>query len=419
MTRSPDVIRGSDSDARRTAVFLIGNHALPRDRRVWQECRSVRALGHRVIGVSPMGRLPGTTSPFDEVEGIPIHRFALSSSGSGLASYGREFAEALWRAARVLRRLAQQERIDVVHAGNPPDFLLLAALPLKRRGTRLIFDHHDLSPEMYLGRGGSHDPVYHALRGLERLTFQAADVVISTNESFREVAIGRGGKRPEDVFVVRNGPDLSRFRAVEPVPALRRGQRHLLAYAGVMGRHDGIDLAVQALAALRRRRGDWHAILAGDGEMLEEARKMADRLGIGDVVEFPGWLPQDGVLEILSSADVCLAPDPPTAANDRSTMIKVMEYMALGRPIVSFALPESRVSAGAAARFASGASVEDFAHHIDALLDDPDARAAMGDVGRDRVRNELSWQHSERSLRRAYERALSGRARAVAAGGAR
>jgi glycosyltransferase involved in cell wall biosynthesis len=410
MTRSAEDIRGRGRarDGRRTAVFLIGNHALPRDRRVWQECRTVRAFGHRVIGVSPMGSLPGTDRPFDEVEDIPIHRFPLSPSGGGVASYGREFGEALWRGARVLRRLAEQEHVDVVHAGNPPDFLLLAALPLKRRGTRLIFDHHDLSPEMYLARSGRKDPVYHALRGLERVTFQAADVVIATNDSFRDVAIQRGGKRPEDVFVVRNGPDLSRFRSVEPVPRLRRGKRHLLAYAGVMGRHDGIDLAVQALAALRRRREDWHAVLAGDGEMLGEARELARRLGVSDAVEFPGWLPQDRVLEILSTADVCLAPDPPTVANDRSTMIKVMEYMALGRPIVSFGLPESRVSAGAAARFASGASVEDFARHVDELLDDPESREAMGRVGRERVRQGLSWEHSERALGRAYERALSG-----------
>ena len=178
-----------------------------------------------------------------------------------------------------------------------------------------------------------------------------------------------------------------------------------------MGRHDGIDLAVHALAALHRRRDDWHAILAGDGEMLGEARELAHRLGVGDAVEFPGWLPQERVLEILSSADVCLAPDPPSAANDRSTMIKVMEYMALGRPMVSFALPESRVSAGAAARFAAGDSVEDFARLVDELLDDPGARAAMGEEGRERVRRGLSWEHSERALRRAYERALSDVAR--------
>ena len=407
MTRSGKDIPGRAADGRRTAVFLIGNHALPKDRRVWQECRSVQGFGHRVIGVSPMGRLPGTDRPFDEVEGIPIHRFPLPTSEGGLASYGREFAEALWRGARVLRRVAQRERVDVVHAGNPPDFLLLAALSLKRSGTRLIFDHHDLSPEMYLGRSGRRDPVYHVLRGLERITFLAADVVIATNDSFRDVAIERGGKCSEDVFVVRNGPDLTRFREVDPVPGLRRGKRYLLAYAGVMGRHDGIDLAVHALAALHRRRDDWHAVLAGDGEMREEAHDLAHRLGIGDVVDFPGWLPQERVLEILSSADVCLAPDPPSAANDRSTMIKVMEYMAVGRPMVSFALPESRVSAGAAARFASGDSVEDFARLVDELLDDPGARAAMGEEGRERVRRGLSWEHSERALRRAYERALS------------
>jgi glycosyltransferase involved in cell wall biosynthesis len=390
-----------------TVVFLIANHALPRDRRVWQECRSVQALGFRVIGVSPMGTLPGTGGRLDEVEGIPIHRFPLAHSGGGLAAYGREFGGALWHCARVLRRVARETPIDVVHAGNPPDFLLLAGLPLRRGGTRLIFDHHDLSPELYLSRTGHRDAVYAALRGLERVSFRAADVVISTNDSFRRIAIERGGKHPDDVFVVRNGPDLSRFRLADPDPGLKRGKRHLLAYAGVMGRQDGIDHALRALAALRRRRDDWHAILVGDGEVMAEMRELARGLRLDGAVEFAGWMPSDGVVRVLSSADVCLAPDPPTEANELSTMIKVMEYMALGRPIVSYDLHESRVSAGPAARFASGGDVEAFAREIDRLLDDPAARQAMGEAGVERVRSGLSWGHSEVALQRAYERVLS------------
>jgi glycosyltransferase involved in cell wall biosynthesis len=389
-----------------TAVFLIGNHALPRDRRVWQECRSVRDLGFRVIGISPTGALPGTETPTSVVEGIAIHRFPMTPSRAGLAGYGRDYAGALRHATRMLRQLASVHRIDVVHAGNPPDFLVLAALPLKRQGTRVIFDHHDVSPEMYLGRSGRRDPVYALLRGLERASFRAADVVISTNESFRRIAVERGGKRPEDVFVVRNGPDLSRFGPVPPDPALKRGKRFLLAYAGVMGRHDGLEHAVRALAALKERRGDWHASLVGAGDVLPEMQALATRLGLDDAVEFPGWRPPDDVVRILSAADVCLAPDPPTAANDVSTMIKVVEYMALGRPIVSYALHESKVSAGGAARFVAGDSPERFASALDELLDDPAARAAMGAAGMERVKTALAWEHSERELRRAYERAL-------------
>jgi glycosyltransferase involved in cell wall biosynthesis len=388
-------------------VFVIGNHALPRDRRVWQECRSVQGFGMRVIGISPAGTVAGTEGMTDHVDGIDIHRFPLTFSAGGIGAYGREFGGAVWHSARLLHRLARTTRIDVVHAGNPPDFLILAALALKRRGTRLIFDHHDLSPEMYLSRTRGRDPVHRALLGLERASFGAADVVISTNESFRRIAIERGGKRPQDVFVVRNGPDVSRFRAVAPDPALKRGKRHLLAYAGVMGSRDGIDHLLRALAELRRRRDDWHAILAGDGEVLPAMRELARSLDLADAVEFTGWLPSDGVVRVLSAADLCLAPDPPSAANDLSTMIKVTEYMALGRPIVSFGLHESRVSAGPAARYASGEDVEDFARIIDELLDDPGAREQMSRAGAARVRDGLTWEHSEQALRRAYERVLS------------
>lgn len=395
------------SDGRPTVVFLIANQALPRDPRVWQECRSVRGFGCRVVGISRTGTAPGTEGRVDEVEGIPIHRYPATAPGEGLAGYAREFGSALWRSARTLRRVARHTPVAVVHAGNPPDFLVLSGLGLKRRGTRLILDHHDLSPELYESRAGRRGPVYHLLRALEWLSFRAADVVIATNESYRQVAIRRGGKDPADVFVVRNGPDLSRFRAVEPDPALKRGKPYLLAYAGVMGRQDGIEYALRSLAALHRRRRDWQAVLVGDGEVLPAMRELALELGLGDAVAFPGWLPKEGVLRVLSTADLCLAPDPPSPANDVSTMIKIMEYMALGRPIVSFDLPESRVSAGSAARFAPGADVERFAALIDELLDDPAERARLGAEGRRRIEDGLAWEHSERALRRAYDRVLA------------
>jgi glycosyltransferase involved in cell wall biosynthesis len=392
---------------RGTVVFVIGNHALPRDRRVWQECRSVQRLGFDVVGVSPTGTIAGTEGALDHVEGIPIHRFPAPRSGRGVGAYAREFGAASLHSARLLNRLAREMRINVVHFGNPPDFLVLGALPLKRRNTRVIFDHHDLSPELYLAHTGRRDGVYHLLLSLERLSMRTADVVISTNESFRRVAIDRGGKRPEDVFVVRNGPDLSRFRAVDADAATKRGKRHLLAYAGVMGRQDGIDHAVRALAALAARRQDWHAVLVGDGDVLPEMRELVRSLGLEHDVEFTGWVSSDEVARVLSAADVCLAPDPPTEANHRSTMIKIMEYMALGRAIVSYDLHESRVSAGEAARYVRGGDVEAFASCIDELLDDAEARLAMGRLGQERVRAALAWEHSERELERAYDRVLA------------
>jgi glycosyltransferase involved in cell wall biosynthesis len=220
----------------------------------------------------------------------------------------------------------------------------------------------------------------------------------------------RGAKRPEDVFVVRNAPDEARLHPQAGEPGLKRGRQHLLAYVGVMGPQDGIDLAVQALGQLRRLRDDWHAVFVGDGDMLVRVRELARRVGVADRVEFTGFLHEDdGVRRILASADVCLAPEPKNALNDVSTMIKIAEYMAMERPIVAFDLAESRVTAGNAAVYAEPNDPSSFARCIDALLDDPDRRALMGALGRERLENGLAWEHSKRSLLDAYARALDGK----------
>jgi glycosyltransferase involved in cell wall biosynthesis len=240
-------------------------------------------------------------------------------------------------------------------------------------------------------------------------------VVIATNGSYRRIALERGRVAADAVFVVRNGPDLERFRPVEPDPAWRHGRPHLLAYLGIMGPQDGLDHALEALGRLRAKRDDWHAVFIGEGDMLEEMRALATRLGIADHVAFAGWRYDDDIRTILSTADVCLAPDPPSPLNDVSTMIKIPEYMAMGRAIVSYDLTESRVSAGEAALYAAPGDVDGFAARIDELLADPELRARMGARGRERVERELSWQHSEPLLVAAYERALAGRVAAAPA----
>ena len=238
------------------------------------------------------------------------------------------------------------------------------------------------------------------------MAFRLADVVMSTNESYRRVALDRGRKRPEDVFVVRSAPDAERFRAVAADDGLKRGRPYLLAYLGVMGPQDGVDHALEALAVLRRTRDDWHAIFIGAGDVFAQMKALAARLGLADSVEFTGRVPDEDVIRILSTADVCLAPDPKNPLNDVSTMNKIMEYMALSRPIVSYDLVEARVSAGTAAVYASPNDVTDFARCISELLDAPDRRAEMGAIGRRRVEGDLSWAHSEEQLLAAFERAL-------------
>jgi glycosyltransferase involved in cell wall biosynthesis len=388
------------------ALILTENLSVPFDRRVWQECRALVGVGLEVSVICPQGSKRDRLK-FEEREGVRIHRYPPEWATGGPAGYAREYAVALWHTRRIALRLARTQQFDFVQACNPPDLLLPAVRALKREGAAFLFDHHDLAPELYESRFGRSGDLLHRLTLVtERLTFRLADVVIATNESYRRIALERGRKRPEDVFVVRSGPDLERFAPVEPDNALRRGKAHLLAYIGVMGVQDGVDHALRALARLRERRTDWHAIFVGDGDVQAKMRELAAGLGLGDVTEFPGRVPDDEVLRILSTADVCLAPDPKNPLNDVSTMNKIVEYMAMARPIVSYELAETRVSAGEAALYAESNDVNSFAACIGALLDDPERRRRMGEVGYSRVERELSWQHSQRELIRAYERAL-------------
>jgi glycosyltransferase involved in cell wall biosynthesis len=388
------------------ALVLVENLSVPLDRRVWQEATSLTKAGFRVFVVCPRGTKMDR-EPIEHLEGVTIYRYPLTPAAAGPSGYIREYGQAFWHTARLVRRLAREHGLDVVQACNPPDFLLAAAWPLKRRGSAFIFDQHDLVPELYLSRfGRGKDALYQTICRVERLAFRLADVVMSTNESYRQIALTRGRKRDADVFVVRSAPDLARFRQRDPEVALRRGKQHLISYLGVMGPQDGVDHALHALAAVREHRQDWHAIFMGGGDMLEAMRSLSEQLGIAEMVEFPGRVPDDYVARVLSSSDVCLAPDPKNPLNDVSTMNKIVEYMAMSRPIVSYDLREARVSAGDAALYARSNDVASFATAVERLLDNPTLRARMGATGRARVENELSWQHSERALLSAYERAL-------------
>lgn len=389
----------------RTALLLSENAPVPADRRVWNECRTLRDAGWEVVVACAQD--PAVAAPATEVrEGVEIHRYPLRPAAGGARGYVREYGQASVRLHALVRRLARGRHFDVVHAANPPDFLLGAARQLRPRGTRLIFDHHDLVPELYRTRFGD-GPGHRAVLAAERFAFTVADVVISTNESYRRVAIERGGRDPEDVFVVRNGPDTARFRPVAPDPELRRGAPHLLAYLGIMGPQDGIDHALYALAWLHARRRDWRAVFVGSGEVLDEMRALAADLGLGEHVDFAGWRGDEDIRRILSTADVCLAPDPPSPLNDRSTMMKIPEYLAMGRPVASYDLLESRVSAGPAALFAEQPRPQSLGRCVEVLLDDPLLRDRMGAAGLRRARTGLAWQHSAPVLLAAYDRALA------------
>ncbi|MCT9089859.1 glycosyltransferase family 4 protein [Streptomyces sp. ASQP_92] len=393
----------------RRALVLVENLSVPFDRRVWQECTTLREAGWTVDVICPRGRTRDTEAEA-VIDGVRIHRYPLRAATGGPAGYLREYGTALWHTARLARRVGP---VDVVHACNPPDLLFLPALWLKRRGARFVFDQHDLVPELYLSRfDRGEDLLYRAVCALERLTYRAADVVLATNESYRDVALKRGGRRPQDVFVVRSAPASDRFQPVPPEPELKRGKPHLLCYLGVMGPQDGVDYALRALAKLRDEfgRSDWHAVFIGAGDAFDAMVGLSERLGLSGQVRFTGRVPDADLVRHLSTADVCLSPDPRNPLNDVSTMNKVLEYMAMGRPIVSFDLKEARVSAGDAAVYAPANDEAEFARLIGELLDDPDRRARMGKIGQERIGGELSWRNSQRSLLAAYAAACRDRA---------
>lgn len=399
--------------------MVVENDSVPADRRVWQEALAVQRAGWEVVILAPhrwgRPRLPDE----EMLEGVRVRRFALRPAEASRLGYLREYGTAFWRIWREIRRLAGERRFDVIHAANPPDFLLLAALGQRRHGTRLVFDLHDLTPEMYASRSPtSSATVRHVLLALERSAFGLADVTLATNGSARRTALERSGQRPEDVFVVRNGPMLESFTPLPPDPTLARGRRYLLVYEGLMGPQDGVDHALRALGHLLAQRDDWHALFLGDGEMLPGLKRMASDLGLGDHVEFGGFVSDDELRRAISSADVCLAPDPRNPYTDRSTLVKLAEYMALSRPIVSYDLAESRLAAGDAALFATDNDPTEFARRIAELLDDASLRQALGEAGRARVERELAWEHSERALLAAYRRAVGGEAPSALSAGA-
>lgn len=393
---------------KRHILILVENLSVPFDRRVWQESRALVDAGHRVTVICPAGTKQDREAEA-AIEGVRILRYPLRAATGGPLGYLREYALALWHTLRLAIKVRREGPIDIVHACNPPDLLFLIALVLRPGGTRFVFDHHDLVPELFLSRFPGRARALLALtKFLERLSFAAADAVISTNESYRRVAIERGKMATDRVAVVRSAPDLNRFVRREPDHGLRRGKAHLLAYLGVMGPQDGVDYALRALRILRDEfgRNDFHCVFMGAGDAYDEMVALSEQLGIVDMVDFPGRVPDEFVQRCLSTADVCLSPDPLNPLNDVSTMNKVIEYMAMERPIVSFDLTEARVSAGDAAVYVPANDEAEFARAVNELLEDPQRCRRMGELGRRRVEQKLSWEMSSRELVSFYERIL-------------
>ncbi|HLZ83803.1 MAG TPA: glycosyltransferase family 4 protein [Caulobacteraceae bacterium] len=413
----PDIANTADGAlAGRRVLIIVENLPSPFDRRVWQEAGAMRDAGAKVSIICPTGK--GYEARFERLDGIDIHRHPLPPEGNGALGYLIEYGAALFWETVLAWRVFFSGGVDVIQACNPPDLIFLVAAPFKLLGRKFVFDHHDICPELFEAKFGRRGAFHRMLTLFERLTFALADISIATNESYRQIAIARGRMDPRDVFVVRSGPDLRRLKPVPPDPRWRNGRRFLVGYVGVMGEQEGVDLLLDAVAALvKRGRDDVQFCIVGGGPSLASLRERCAAQGLDPYVTFTGRAPDADLFEILSTADVCVNPDRVNAMNDKSTMNKILEYMAFGKPIVQFELTEGRVSAADASLYARPNDPIDMADKIEALLASPETRERMGAIGVARVAEDLSWAHQVPKLMAAYDRLFSRGRRNSALGG--
>jgi len=390
-------------------LIIVENLPIPFDRRVWMEATTLQKAGYQVSTISPKGN--GFEKDYEVIEGIHIYRHPLPPEESSVKGYLREYSWAVYWQFRLSQRVWREQGFNVIHICNPPDLLFLAAGWFKLlRGVKVIFDHHDLSPEMYIAKYGRRDIFYYGLSLAERLTYATADLAISTNESHKKVALTRGGKKPDQVFVVRSAPDLSRFSRMPSNPSYRNGKKYLVGYMGVMGEPEGIDYLLRIVRYLveEKNRQDIHFMLIGSGPAIEKLKALSEKLEVTEFVEFTGFKTGNELLERLSSCDVCVEPSPTSAYNENCTMNKILEYMALGKPIVQFDLREGRRSAEGASVYANPNDEVEFANLIIKLLDSPELQAEMGAEGRRRMEEMLEWRHQAPKLLDAYATLLDG-----------
>lgn len=395
----------------RRVLIVVENLPVPLDRRVWLEATALHQAGYQVSVLCPKGK--GWTESHEVIEGIHIYRYPEPPEAhAGAVAYAREYLHAIWHWFRIAPRIRRERGFDVIQGCNPPDLIFLLALWYRLRGVRYVFDHHDVCPELFEAKFGKRGVLYGVMRVLERITFACARVSIATNESFRRIAVERGRMRPEDVFVVRSAPRIDKFLPGPGNPAYRKGAKTVLGYVGVIGQQEGMDLLVIAVEHLVKRMGhdDLHAVIVGFGPHLDEVKADVARRGLEAYFTFTGPLFGEALLEALNAVDIGLSPDPKNAMNDISTMNKVMEYMALGKPVVQFDLTEGRASAGEASLYARANDPEDFAQKVAELIRDPARGADMGRAGRARVLERLSWEHSVPALLAAYQRVFRDRA---------
>lgn len=399
-----EAVRTDKPLAGRKILILVENLPLPFDRRVWHESRTLTAAGAQVCVICPTGK--GYEKRYEEIDGVHIYRHSLPLDAKGASGYLLEYGAALFHETRLAWKILFKHGFDTIQGCNPPDLLFLIAWQFKLLGKRYIFDHHDINPELYEAKFNKRGFFWKLMVLFEKLNFWSANVVISTNQSYRAIAMERGGKKSDDIFVVRSGPDLNRLHVMPSNPKWKNGRDAMVGYVGVMGDQEGIDLLLESAREIIFDKGrNVQFVLVGGGPALDDLKALATKLGLQDHVTFTGRAPDEELFEVLSSADVCVNPDRVNPMNDKSTMNKILEYMAFSKPIVQFEVTEGRYSAQDASLYAEPNNTTDMAEKILSLIDDPARSAEMGVIGRTRVEQELSWDYQVDTLIAAYQRA--------------
>jgi len=385
-------------------LIIIENLPAPFDRRVWQEATTLKENGAKVTIICP--KMKGYNKRYEIIDDIEIFRHPLRE-GKGVLGYLVEYTQAIFWEFFLSWRIFFKNRFHIIHGCNPPDLIFLTALFFKPFGVKYIFDHHDINPELYISKFEKKGFFYNLMVLFEKLTFKTAKYSIATNESYKKIAIERGKMKPEDVQVVRSGPKLDRLKLMQPTEELKKGKRYLIGYIGVIGEQEGLDLLLESAKYILSKRSDVHFAIVGGGTHLDEIKNLTSQMNLSNSFDYYGRVDDETMLKVLNTADVCVNPDKPTAMNDLSTMNKIMEYMALKKPIVQYTLKEGNFSAGNASLYAKNTDPLDFGDKIMYLLDHENERKKMGEFGYNRVINELSWDYESQNLINIYKKGFN------------
>jgi glycosyltransferase involved in cell wall biosynthesis len=384
-------------------LMLLENSAYSEDGRVRCEANSLAAAGYAVTVIGPAAE---GERYFEQFGGVTAYQFPPPPMAHGLLGYCIEYAYALSVMAMLSVWVAIRRGFDVVHAHNPPDFLVIIGGFWRLFGKKFVFDQHDLSPDMYRARfvEPANPVLHHILVFFERLSARWANHVIAANDSYKRLQVARNSIPASGITVVRNGPEPWHLNEFEPDQEIRGGATNVIGYVGVMGIQDGVDYLLRALSIVTHEYDckDWRCVLIGKGPALEDLQRLAIDLGIAANMFFTGWVDYEKVPRYIAATDICVVPDPSNEYNDHSTIVKLMEYMAQAKPVVAFDLPEHRTTAANTVLYAKPNDEREFAKHLLRLMDDPQLRKSLGEAGRKRVMESLTWKHQEAHLLAAY-----------------